>query len=117
MRHRTTEAPIDNQPERKILPLPKFEKENEKAMAILSTLPAEGGEPTYYEVPDDQLSGFEQIEMKKVSSSDAQQGGQQVDAPGAVKVEGDVQAYNDVCICYIYNRVTGEVLYWYYCRC
>lgn len=87
-------------------------------MAILSTLPQEGGEPTYYNIPDDQLSGFEQIEMKKVSSSEGDTSkGQQVDAPGAVKVEGDVQAYNDVCICYIYDKITGEILYWYYCRC
>lgn len=86
-------------------------------MAIVSTLPDEGEQPTFYDIPDAELQKFRPVEMQKVAASDAPRGGRQVEAPGALKVDDDVQAYGDTCICYIYDKVTNEVLYWYYCKC
>jgi hypothetical protein len=79
-------------------------------MAILTTIGQ--GESKFYEVPDDQLSQYElKTEQRKDDTSGETPEGKM---PAALMNRGsDVQAYSGD-ICWIRNRRTG-VIYWWYC--
>ena len=89
-------------------------------MAILTTLPQEGGESKFYEIPDDQLQQYS-IEKEELTEDKASSvlggGGLSKDKaegtmPAAAMSSGsDVQAYSGT-ICYIRR---GRTIYWWYC--
>jgi hypothetical protein len=91
-------------------------------MAIVSTLPKEGQQAAFYEIPDGDLQKYTALDIKKISEGDKTPDGAdkatQVEAPGAVQ-GADVEAYRHrhVCRCYVYNRYTGYIYYWYWCIC
>jgi hypothetical protein len=89
-------------------------------MAIVSQLSHQGGEATFYDIPDDQLRQYalekEQLTDDKKSEvfsgkSDVTRQDAQGVMPAAAMGGGDVQAYNqDIC----WVRY-GRRIYWWYC--
>lgn len=90
-------------------------------MAIVSTLPKVGGQPTFYEIPDQELQKYQALDIKQVGEDEGAPEGageaEQVEAPGAAAKEDEVQAYRHRHIrrCFVYNRYTGYIYYWYWC--
>lgn len=90
-------------------------------MAIVSTLPQMGGEPTFYEIPDADLEKYQALEIKAVGEDENPPEGaekaEQIEAPGAAQPEAEVQAYRrrHLARCFVYNRYTGYIYYWYWC--
>jgi hypothetical protein len=78
-------------------------------MAILTTLPQEGGEAKFYEVPDDKL---QQYELKSEQKDDVAGETPEGKMPSALMSGGgDVQAYSGD-ICWIRR---GRTIYWWRC--
>ncbi len=89
-------------------------------MAIVSSLPEQGGEATFYDIPEnvlqqyalekDQLTDDKKSEVFSGKSDVTKQDAQGV-MPAAVMGGGDVQAYgSDIC----WVRY-GRTIYWWYC--
>ncbi len=88
-------------------------------MAIVSQIGQQGGEATFYDIPDDQLQQYrlEKAQLTDDKKSEVFSGRSDVsrqDAQGvmpAAAMGGDVQAYgSDIC----WVRY-GRTIYWWYC--
>ena len=98
-------------------------------MAILTSTPGEGNKVNVYDIPDNVLqqyavSGDKAAQM--FPESKKQSGGEIPKSTGAMsatRVEnaeslGEVQAYNDVCVCRtLYCNAYGCWWHYYYCYC
>jgi hypothetical protein len=80
-------------------------------MAILTTVSQEGGQPKFYEVPDDQL---QQYELETEQKADA--GGETPDGKMPAVLMGGggggLQANSSQTICYTRR---GNRIWWWYC--
>jgi|SRR4051812_12715828 hypothetical protein len=99
-------------------------------MAILTTMPGEGNKVSIYDVPEDVLkqyavSGDKAAQMFPETKA-ASAGGslpKSTDAVSATRVEnaeslGEVQAYNDVCVCrQLLCNAYSCWWHYYYCYC
>ena len=79
-------------------------------MAILTTLPQEGGEAKFYDVPDDQLQQFA-LQKEKLADDKAGSETPEGKMPAALMGGGDVQAYSGD-ICWVRR---GRWIYYWYC--
>jgi len=90
-------------------------------MAIVSTLPQVGEQPTFYEIPDGDLQKYQTMDMKALGEDENlpenASSAAQIEAPGSAQTEAEVQAYHHRRIrrCIVYNRYTGYIYYWYWC--
>jgi hypothetical protein len=86
-------------------------------MAIVTTVPKKGEASKAYEIPDDELSRYQEVEAQQTQYEGAPPEGadkseeNQLGGAGALDMEqlGDVQAYSHICICWI--RIGRR---WYY---
>lgn len=78
-------------------------------MAIVTTVPKKGDTSKAYEIPDEELSKFQEVEAQQTQYEGAPPEGadkseeNQLGGAGALDMEqlGDVQAYSHICICWI----------------
>jgi hypothetical protein len=85
-------------------------------MALVTTVPFEGGEAKVYDIPDGDLAKYEAVEAKNEpydQAKDTVSGGTQM-AGGIDLDKEDVQAYGRICICYFW---WGGRLYYRYQYC
>ena len=96
-------------------------------MAILTSTPGEGNQVSIYDVPDSVLNryavtGEKSSEMFPESKSPTAERFQKVRAQWRHQNKcgklGEVQAYNDVCVCrQLYCNAYGCWWHYYYCYC
>ena len=80
-------------------------------MSLVTTLPQKGQEAKIYEIPDSELAKFEAAEANQTSYDEGKEklsSGEQL-AGGLDLDDKDVQAYGNICICWI--RIGRR---WYY---
>lgn len=98
-------------------------------MAILTSTPGEGNKVSVYDVPDSVLQQYAITgekaaqmfpESKKASGSEIPKGSAAMSATRVENAEslGEVQAYNDVCVCrQLLCNAYGCWWNYYYCYC
>ena len=98
-------------------------------MAILTSTPGEGNKVSVYDVPDSVLQQYAVTgekaaqmfpESKKSSGSEIPKSSAAMSATRVENAEslGEVQAYNDVCVCReLLCNAYGCVWHYYYCYC
>ena len=92
-------------------------------MAVVTTMPEKGGSTKAYEIPDEELSKYQQVEAQKTQYDETPEGaekGSDNELGGALDMQqlGDVQAYHHICICWyrIRHRWYYRYVYcWEYC--
>ena len=78
-------------------------------MAVVSTLPTKGEQSKAYEIPDEELSKYQEVEAQMTqydgAAPEGASKGQDNELGGAGALDmaqmGDVQAYHHICICWI----------------
>lgn len=74
-------------------------------MALVSTMPAKGQTAKVYDIPDAELAKFKTLEATKSTYEEGKEkiaSGKEM-AGGVDLDKTDVQAYGDLCICYIWD--------------
>jgi hypothetical protein len=85
-------------------------------MPLVTTLPKKGESAKVYDVPDAELSKYEALEAKQTSydeGKDRLAEGEEI-AGGVELDKADVQAYSNICICWIH---LGHRWYYRYQYC
>jgi len=80
-------------------------------MALVSTMPEKGQQAKVYDIPDSDLAKYKAVEANQTSydeGKDRLAEGKEM-AGGIDLDKQEVQAYNDICICWI--KIGGT---WYY---
>ena len=98
-------------------------------MAILTSTPGEGNQVSVYDIPDDVLNQYAVTGDKAAQMFPEGKGAAGGDIPkstgamSATRVEnaeslGEVQAYNDICVCrQLYCNAYRCWWHYYYCYC
>ena len=85
-------------------------------MSLVTTMPKKGEQSRVYDIPDAELARYESLEAKQTTydeGKDRLPEGEEI-AGGVELDQKDVQAYGDICICWIH---LGKRWYYRYQYC
>ena len=83
-------------------------------MPLVTTLPKKGESAKAYDIPDSELAKYEAVEAKQTSYDEGKDRvGEGEEIAGGMEI-GDVQAYSNICICWIH---IGHRWYYRYQYC
>jgi hypothetical protein len=85
-------------------------------MSLVSTLPKKGDQAKVYDVPDAELARYEALEANQTTFAEGKDRlGEAEEIAGGVEFnKDDVEAYGDICICWIH---VGRRWYYRYQYC
>jgi hypothetical protein len=85
-------------------------------MPLVTTLPKKGGSAKAYDIPESELAKYEAVEAKQTSYDEGKgRVGEGEEIAGGIEIDqADVQAYSNICICWIH---IGHRWYYRYQYC